>query len=208
MTKTRVKVIWQKATLLGSCQYLLSCRIKSSHSVSGCFATNTRYGHSYFGMVIRRHGTVSKRPVLLVTLIGHCCRPVLPINCVISCWQLCCRRYHPRVLYLDIDIHHGDGVQEAFYLTDRVMTVSFHKYGNYFFPGTGQHRRLLIHCLCLRASSGACSVSQPIGVLRRHPNRHSGLAICPLWELSPSHAILLYTRGLAVFCVHVCLLYV
>ena len=46
-------------------------------------------------------------------------------------------KYHPRVLYVDIDIHHGDGVQEAFYLTDRVMTVSFHKYGNLFFPGTG-----------------------------------------------------------------------
>ena len=46
-------------------------------------------------------------------------------------------QYHRRVLYIDIDIHHGDGVQEAFYLTDRVMTVSFHKYGNYFFPGTG-----------------------------------------------------------------------
>ena len=30
--------------------------------------------------------------------------------------------YH-RVLYVDIDIHHGDGVEEAFYLTDRVMTV-------------------------------------------------------------------------------------
>ena len=45
-------------------------------------------------------------------------------------------KYHSRVLYIDIDIHHGDGVQEAFYLTDRVMTVSFHKYGN-FFPGTG-----------------------------------------------------------------------
>jgi hypothetical protein len=29
-----------------------------------------------------------------------------------------------RVLYVDIDIHHGDGVEEAFYLTDRVMTVS------------------------------------------------------------------------------------
>lgn len=39
-------------------------------------------------------------------------------------------------MYLDIDVHHGDGVQEAFYLTDRVMTVSFHKFGN-FFPGTG-----------------------------------------------------------------------
>lgn len=46
-------------------------------------------------------------------------------------------KYHPRVLYIDIDVHHGDGVQEAFYLTDRVMTVSFHKYGNWFFPGTG-----------------------------------------------------------------------
>ncbi|XP_062501177.1 histone deacetylase 3-like [Corticium candelabrum] len=46
-------------------------------------------------------------------------------------------KYHARVLYIDIDIHHGDGVQEAFYLTDRVLTLSFHKYGNYFFPGTG-----------------------------------------------------------------------
>lgn len=46
-------------------------------------------------------------------------------------------RYFPRVLYVDIDIHHGDGVQEAFYSTDRVMTVSFHKYNGDFFPGTG-----------------------------------------------------------------------
>ncbi|POY73559.1 hypothetical protein BMF94_3497 [Rhodotorula taiwanensis] len=45
-------------------------------------------------------------------------------------------RYHPRVLYVDIDVHHGDGVEEAFYTTDRVMTASFHKYGE-FFPGTG-----------------------------------------------------------------------
>ncbi|KAK8832741.1 hypothetical protein WA577_004135 [Blastocystis sp. JDR] len=45
-------------------------------------------------------------------------------------------KVHPRVMYIDIDIHHGDGVEEAFYLTNRVMTVSFHKYGNYF-PGTG-----------------------------------------------------------------------
>lgn len=46
-------------------------------------------------------------------------------------------RFHPRVLYIDIDIHHGDGVQEAFYLSDRVMTLSFHKHGDGFFPGTG-----------------------------------------------------------------------
>ncbi|GAA5978820.1 hypothetical protein JCM10908_004498 [Rhodotorula pacifica] len=46
-------------------------------------------------------------------------------------------RTHPRVLYIDIDIHHGDGVQEAFYNTNRVLTVSFHKYSPDFFPGTG-----------------------------------------------------------------------
>jgi len=41
------------------------------------------------------------------------------------------------VLYIDIDVHHGDGVEEAFYTTDRVLTCSFHKFGN-FFPGTGR----------------------------------------------------------------------
>ncbi|RZC17206.1 Histone deacetylase 6 isoform B [Glycine soja] len=45
-------------------------------------------------------------------------------------------KVHRRVLYIDIDVHHGDGVEEAFYTTDRVMTVSFHKFGD-FFPGTG-----------------------------------------------------------------------
>ena len=45
-------------------------------------------------------------------------------------------KYHRRVLYIDIDIHHGDGVEEAFYTTNRVFTLSLHKYGK-FFPGTG-----------------------------------------------------------------------
>ena len=45
-------------------------------------------------------------------------------------------RTFPRVLYIDIDCHHGDGVEEAFYTTDRVLTCSFHKFGEYF-PGTG-----------------------------------------------------------------------
>lgn len=51
----------------------------------------------------------------------------------------CTKRTHLRVLYIDIDIHHGDGVEEAFYTTDRVLTVSFHKFGD-FFPGTGDVR--------------------------------------------------------------------
>lgn len=45
-------------------------------------------------------------------------------------------KVHQRVLYIDTDVHHGDGVEEAFYSTDRVMTCSFHKFGE-FFPGTG-----------------------------------------------------------------------
>mmetsp|Transcript_24573 Transcript_24573/g.53697 ORF Transcript_24573/g.53697 Transcript_24573/m.53697 type:complete len:450 (+) Transcript_24573:336-1685(+) len=46
-------------------------------------------------------------------------------------------KYNHRVLYIDIDVHHGDGVEEAFLTTDRVLTVSFHKHGDGFFPGTG-----------------------------------------------------------------------
>jgi histone deacetylase 1/2 len=45
-------------------------------------------------------------------------------------------KVYSRVLYIDIDVHHGDGVEEAFYCTDRVMTFSLHKFGD-FFPGTG-----------------------------------------------------------------------
>jgi histone deacetylase 1/2 len=45
-------------------------------------------------------------------------------------------KHFKRILYIDIDIHHGDGVEEAFYTTNRVLTVSFHKFGEYF-PGTG-----------------------------------------------------------------------
>lgn len=56
-------------------------------------------------------------------------------DCVLGIMELL--KYHPRVMYIDIDIHHGDGVEEAFYNTDRVLTVSFHKYATTFFPETG-----------------------------------------------------------------------
>ena len=42
-----------------------------------------------------------------------------------------------RVAYIDIDCHHGDGVQHAFYDTDEVLTISIHESGAYIFPGTG-----------------------------------------------------------------------
>jgi acetoin utilization protein AcuC len=49
------------------------------------------------------------------------------------------RAQHPglRVLYVDIDAHHGDGVQEAFAGTSDVLTISIHESGLYAFPGTG-----------------------------------------------------------------------
>jgi acetoin utilization protein AcuC len=42
-----------------------------------------------------------------------------------------------RVMYIDIDAHHGDGVQAIFYEDPDVLTVSFHESGTYLFPGTG-----------------------------------------------------------------------
>jgi acetoin utilization protein AcuC len=55
--------------------------------------------------------------------------PVIAIKRLVSQGQ--------RVMYLDVDVHHGDGVQAGFYDTDQVMTISLHEDGQYLFPGTG-----------------------------------------------------------------------
>ena len=49
-------------------------------------------------------------------------------------------RSHPglRVAYVDVDAHHGDGVEAAFYRRPDVLTLSVHESGRYLFPGTGQ----------------------------------------------------------------------
>jgi acetoin utilization protein AcuC len=44
--------------------------------------------------------------------------------------------------YLDIDVHHGDGVQQILYDDGRVMTISLHESGRFLFPGTGEVREL------------------------------------------------------------------
>lgn len=49
------------------------------------------------------------------------------VNDIVICILELLKNYR-RVLYLDIDVHHGDGVEEAFFNTNRVMTVSFHEY--------------------------------------------------------------------------------
>jgi acetoin utilization protein AcuC len=52
------------------------------------------------------------------------------------------RRRGLRVAYVDIDCHHGDGVQNAYYDTDEVLTLSMHESGRYLFPGTGEVEEL------------------------------------------------------------------
>jgi acetoin utilization protein AcuC len=42
-----------------------------------------------------------------------------------------------RVAYVDVDVHHGDGVQAIFYDEPRVLTISLHQSGDTLFPGTG-----------------------------------------------------------------------
>lgn len=47
------------------------------------------------------------------------------------------REHQARVLYLDYDAHHGDGVQGIFYHDPEVLTLSIHESGRYLYPGTG-----------------------------------------------------------------------
>lgn len=61
--------------------------------------------------------------------------------CIYNDIAVVCRwlvdRHGARVLYIDNDAHHGDGVQEIFYDSSDVLTLSFHETGRYLFPGTG-----------------------------------------------------------------------
>ncbi|UWF57750.1 acetoin utilization protein AcuC [Staphylococcus hyicus] len=48
-------------------------------------------------------------------------------------------KYRQRVLYVDTDAHHGDGVQWCFYTSDDVMNYSIHETGKFLFPGSGHY---------------------------------------------------------------------
>jgi acetoin utilization protein AcuC len=47
------------------------------------------------------------------------------------------KKYNARVMYIDTDVHHGDGVQWMFYTDPDILTLSIHETGKYLFPGTG-----------------------------------------------------------------------
>ncbi|MEK3884449.1 acetoin utilization protein AcuC [Paenibacillus sp. PL2-23] len=61
------------------------------------------------------------------------------------------RNYNARVLYVDTDVHHGDGVQWSFYEDPDVCTYSIHETGKFLFPGTG-----FVHEKGVDAGFGAC----------------------------------------------------
>ncbi len=56
-------------------------------------------------------------------------------DCAVAINRL--RRKYQRAAYVDIDVHHGDGVQELFYKDPSVLTISLHQSGKTLFPGTG-----------------------------------------------------------------------
>ena len=86
-----------------------------------------------------------------------CMPPTSPAGCITRCPSLAsgfCVYNDPaiaiqwlldhgaeRVAYVDVDVHHGDGVQAAFYNDPRVLTVSLHESPTTLFPGTGAGRR-------------------------------------------------------------------
>jgi acetoin utilization protein AcuC len=64
-----------------------------------------------------------------------------------------------RVAYVDVDVHHGDGVERTFWDDPRVLTVSLHESGRYLFPGTGSPQ----DCGGTGAEGGAVNVALPPG---------------------------------------------
>jgi acetoin utilization protein AcuC len=82
-----------------------------------------------------------------------------------------------RVLYVDLDTHHGDGVQSIFYDDPGVLTISFHESGRYLFPGTG-----FLDELGVGAAAGT-SVNVPL-----EPSTGEGAWLAAVRALVPSLA--------------------
>jgi acetoin utilization protein AcuC len=64
-----------------------------------------------------------------------------------------------RIAYVDVDVHHGDGVQQVFYDDPRVLTISLHETGQALFPGTG----FAVDCGGPDARGSAVNVALPPG---------------------------------------------
>lgn len=81
-----------------------------------------------------------------------------------------------RVAYVDIDAHHGDGVQAAFYDDPRVLTISLHEHPSSLFPGTG----LAQECGERAAVGTSVNVPLPAGTRDAHWLRAFEAIVPPL----------------------------
>jgi acetoin utilization deacetylase AcuC-like enzyme len=62
---------------------------------------------------------------------GYCYLADIPLSI------LALLHHYKQILYIDLDVHHGDGVEYAFAYAEKVVTLSFHVHEPGFFPGTG-----------------------------------------------------------------------
>lgn len=96
--------------------------------------------------LIEAHNTSDKSPLAPVAINWqggrhHAKRAKCSGFCYINDAVLCIQKLRakfPRILYLDIDLHHGDGVETAFARSPKVLCMSVHRYGKGFYPGTGR----------------------------------------------------------------------
>jgi len=92
-----------------------------------------------------------------------------------------------RVLFLDIDVHHCDGVQDAFYDSRDVMTVSLHESGKTLFPGTGFETEIGRGL----GAGYAVNVPLPVGTYDAAYERVFTAAVLPLIEKFAADVIIL-----------------
>lgn len=93
---------------------------------------------------------------------------------VLACMMLADRGN--RVAYVDIDAHHGDGVQEAFYHRDDVLTISLHENGKSLYPGTGFEHEIGEG----RGRGYSVNLPLPVGVYDEAYRRAFEQVVCPL----------------------------
>ena len=92
-----------------------------------------------------------------------------------------------RVLFLDVDVHHCDGVEEAFYDRNDVMTISLHESGETLFPGTGSEKDMGVG----EGYGYSVNVPLPVGTYDGAYRRLFGELVMPLMRAYDPDVIML-----------------
>ncbi len=108
------------------------------------FAARTLAGGTLHGARLISEGA-ARRVLQLGGGLHHAQRAHASGFCVYNDLSMAIRRFEQqkmRVAYIDIDVHHGDGVQALHYADPNALTISLHEAGQYLFPGTGHVHEL------------------------------------------------------------------